>query len=158
MVQPVSQTAAEVMHSPLVCLHRDQDLDEVQRLLVEHGISGAPVVDGDHLVGIVSRTDVIRAQVLAEALDGHLGDALAAAGGGQSENPPEVGVFRRRLDTLRARDVMHREVTTCGPQTPVRQVAAMMVGQHIHRIVVVDGEHPVGIVSSLDLVRLLAEE
>jgi CBS domain-containing protein len=32
-----------------------------------------------------------------------------------------------------------------------------MVQDHIHRVVVVEGDRPIGIVSSLDLVKLLAK-
>jgi CBS domain-containing protein len=31
-----------------------------------------------------------------------------------------------------------------------------MVRQHIHRVIVVDGQRPVGIISTLDIVKLVA--
>ena len=46
-------------------------------------------------------------------------------------------------------------VVTCTPGTSVEEIGAKMVRHHIHRVVVVDNDRPVGIVGSLDLVKLL---
>ncbi len=52
---------------------------------------------------------------------------------------------------------MVTNVITCAPDTPITRIAAKMVHHHVHRLVVVD-ETPVGIVESLDLVRLLIDD
>jgi CBS domain-containing protein len=52
---------------------------------------------------------------------------------------------------------MHDQVVTCTAATPVSKVAEMLVRQHVHRVIVVEGEQPVGIISSLDVVKLVAE-
>jgi CBS domain-containing protein len=68
-----------------------------------------------------------------------------------------------RDDTTTVEDVMHRGVLSCRPQTPIGEVARMMVVNRVHAIVV-DGirrdrggmEHLVwGVVSDLDLVGRL---
>ena len=41
-------------------------LADIVQLLLEHSIKRVPVVSGDRLVGIVSRTDVIRGQLALE--------------------------------------------------------------------------------------------
>lgn len=53
-----------------------------------------------------------------------------------------------------ARDVMTREVATVAPETPVRDIARMLVERHISAVPVVDGGgRLVGIVSEGDLMR-----
>jgi CBS domain-containing protein len=47
--------------------------------------------------------------------------------------------------------------TTVSADQPLREVAQMLVDQHIHRVPVVEGERLVGILTSLDVVRLVAE-
>lgn len=49
------------MTSPLVSVAPDAHLAEIQQLLVERDIGRVPVLDGEQLVGIVSRTDILRA-------------------------------------------------------------------------------------------------
>ena len=119
-----------------------------------------PVVAGTDLVGVLSRSDIARVEVLMQSLDELVSDRLnwdTQADGFKHTTRPEFEGFRNRLEKLKVRDAMIDHVVTCTPQTPIRELAAEMLRHHIHRIIVVEGKHPVGIVSSLDLVRLVAE-
>lgn len=64
------------------------------------------------------------------------------------------------LDQLPAEEVrqfMTPSPVTARPATPVRQLARAMIDAHVHRVVVVDDQQrPVGLVSSTDLLSLLA--
>jgi CBS domain-containing protein len=153
-------SAADIMTKSLILARPDQDLKDAERLLIEHRISGVPVVEGTDLVGVLSRSDIARVEVLMQSLDELVSDRLnwdVQADGFKHTAGPEFEGFRKRLDKLKVRDAMIDQVVTCTPQTPIREVAAEMLRHHIHRIIVVEGKHPVGIVSSLDLVRLVAE-
>ena len=61
-----------------------------------------------------------------------------------------------RMSGLTVRDVMSKPHFVAGPDTPLRDVARLMVHERIHRLPVVDDDTLVGIVSSLDLVAVLA--
>jgi CBS-domain-containing membrane protein len=101
-----------------------------------------------------------RMEVLMRSLDGLVWDRLnwdVQADGFKHTAGPEFEGFRMRLGKLKVRDAMSDQVVTCTPQAAVRDVAAEMLKHHIHRIIVVEGKHPVGIVSSLDLARLIAQ-
>lgn len=55
------------------------------------------------------------------------------------------------------RRYMTADVVTIGPQTPLPELARMMIDAHIHRVIVVDeGRKPIGIVSSTDLLAAMA--
>lgn len=55
------------------------------------------------------------------------------------------------------RHYMTVDVVTVAPQTPLPELARMMIDAHIHRLIVVDEERkPVGVVSSTDLLAVLA--
>lgn len=161
-MRPLSElVAADVMRRDVVCAHLEQPLDDIERLLVESRIGGAPVVDQGRLVGVVSRSDIVRAQVVMTALDGLAADELAPRESGRdrssSELASEFGGFRERLSSLRVCDVMTAAAVTCTATTPLVRLAAKMADEEIHRIIVVDGQEPVGIISSLDVVRLVAQ-
>jgi CBS-domain-containing membrane protein len=55
--------------SPLKTVTPDSDLKRALELLVEGTLNQVPVVDGDHLVGLLSRADVLRFLQLSEELD-----------------------------------------------------------------------------------------
>lgn len=55
------------------------------------------------------------------------------------------------------RRFMTADVVTAGPQTPLPELARMMIDAHIHRVIVVDEERkPAGVVSSTDLLAAMA--
>ncbi len=56
-VDIVKRSAHGVIHDPLT-LSPDERLADARRLMEEHNISGFPVVDGDRLVGILTRRDL----------------------------------------------------------------------------------------------------
>jgi predicted transcriptional regulator len=65
LVEPVSQApaascVAEVMTALPVTVHPDTDLAEAAQLMTESAVKSLPVVEDSRLVGIVSRTDVVR--------------------------------------------------------------------------------------------------
>lgn len=52
-------TARQVMTSQVITVSEETDVEEVRHLLVERGIRRVPVLAGQRLVGIVSRSDVV---------------------------------------------------------------------------------------------------
>jgi CBS domain-containing protein len=54
------------------------------------------------------------------------------------------------------RDVMTPVVHQVPASASVAEAARIMVEQHIHRLVVTQGREPVGIITSMDLLRVIA--
>ena len=57
---PPPATAAEIMTTPVVAVPVDFDVADAARIMIEQHITRIPVVDGEEVVGIVSRTDLLR--------------------------------------------------------------------------------------------------
>jgi len=153
-------TAADIMTRSPLSVRPEQPLMEAEQMLIASRIGGAPVVEGGRLVGILSRSDIARVEVVMMSLDGQVSDQLhwnVQADGFEHSWRPDFGGFRERVAKLKVKDAMHREVITCRPETPVTEAADTMVRQRIHRLIVVEGERPVGIVSSLDIVKLVGQ-
>jgi CBS domain-containing protein len=55
-----------VMTRDVRCVEPTADLADVARLVLEHQLRSVPVTDGDRLVGIVSRRDLLRALVRSD--------------------------------------------------------------------------------------------
>ncbi len=55
------RTARDIMSAPVVTVTEHTDVSEIGKLLTMHSIKRVPVVRDGHLVGIVSRADLIRA-------------------------------------------------------------------------------------------------
>ena len=134
----------------------------VQRLaafLVDHDISGAPVVDeAGQLCGIVSVTDIVR-QTGSGLLDLDPRDGAFYRGLVDCAlSQEEMQSFHESIDgSVLVSDIMTPVVFDVGTDTPLTEVADAMVKGHIHRVVVSDGGMLKGIVSALDLLSLIAE-
>ena len=53
-------TAGDIMQNHLVKISGDEDAANAADMMVKNDISGLPVVDGDSLVGVITKTDLIR--------------------------------------------------------------------------------------------------
>jgi CBS domain-containing protein len=54
-------TVSEIMSKQVITIDADCAVHEAVRMMLEHGISGLPVLSGRTLVGIVTDTDLLRA-------------------------------------------------------------------------------------------------
>jgi acetoin utilization protein AcuB len=54
-------TVGEVMTKGVIVIGPDREAREAARLMMDHKIGALPVVDDDHLIGIVTETDILRA-------------------------------------------------------------------------------------------------
>jgi CBS domain-containing protein len=128
----------DVMTTSVVTVDRITPYKEIARLLVEHKISGVPVLSmGRKVVGVVSE-----------------GDLLAARDG----NPPTRSgwrhwAFGRELHTGHHADLlMTSPAVTIHPDATIAAAARQMNSHHIRRLPVVDADGTLaGIVSRRDL-------
>jgi CBS domain-containing protein len=159
VIDPRKATVAEVMTTEVTTLDPDDTIEAALATLSDDGISGAPVVDSlGNCVGVFSIQDLARRD--AEVQEG--------------EAPPPHGWYNlgALADPLRrsaderdpgayARDVvgdwMTREVKAVAPGASVSETARLMSDLGIHRLLVMEGKTLRGLVSALDLVRLLAD-
>jgi CBS domain-containing protein len=59
LIDRAGPTAEHVMSRGVVSITEDTDVDHVRHLLVDRGIRRVPVMSGGHVVGIVSRWDLV---------------------------------------------------------------------------------------------------
>lgn len=129
----------DVMTSPAVTVHLDTPLRRVAHLLDDHAITTLPVVDGHNcLVGVISEADV-----LLDSVPPRWTHALGHPPGGESY-------------VTRVADVMNFHPVTVEPGTDLTEVTRLMTGSSLRSLPVVEGGVVVGVVSRLDVLRVLA--
>lgn len=118
---------SSIMTRKVVCARPEMDASLLRARLLEHGVSGAPVVDDwGRVLGVASKTDLIENEVTSER--------------GQKT----VG------------DIMMPMAFTLPADASIGQAAALMAYEGVHRVVVVDTKGcVVGIVSTLDIAKWL---
>jgi CBS-domain-containing membrane protein len=145
-------TAADLMSHTVTLIPREMSLRGAARLLSQTHVSGAPVVDDDgRCVGVLSSTDFMH---FVERANSHHARC----------SEPEIYSASQVVepDELPADEVsgyMTADPVTSGPTASISDLAGKMTDAHIHRIVVVDeGGHPIGIVSSTDILAAVARQ
>jgi CBS domain-containing protein len=137
----------DAMTLSVVTLRPSDTVHEAAGLLADAGVSGAPVVEGGTVVGMLSETDILRVvaplsvdrpRSLFELLMSR-GNVMVHGGSG-----PVV------------RDVMTRAVRSIRPGASLWEAADQMQRAEVNRLPVVDEDGAlVGIVSRADIVRLV---
>lgn len=154
---------ADIMSQDLYAVAPDLPLSELEWELSRRRISGAPVIEDGKLVGMVSRADIVRRIGFSHAMSQMALDyyrQLENADAGLQDNDYERlsdQTLGSQLRTLHVRDAMTSHPVTIGPEAPARAAAQLMLDRGVHRVVVVVGTQPIGLVSSFDLIRLVAE-
>ena len=149
------QRARDVMTREVATVAPETPVREIARILLERGVSAAPVVDAaGKPVGMVSEGDIIGREDDKGARRRDWWLALVAEG--ESLHPDYLASFEG--PGHRARDVMTSPVVTVTPDTTVPEIARLLAAQRIKRVPVVLDDRLVGIVSRADLLRALASE
>jgi IMP dehydrogenase len=109
--------------------------------LADAGVSGAPVVEQERIVGVISESDVMR---LSERLTG------APSGPRKSD---------KKLTDARVRDIMTRKAITVHADTELGKIADVMSSKRINRVLVVDGQNRLlGLIARDDLIKVAVTE
>lgn len=124
-----SLRVADYMATKLVTLTPDTSIDQAIRELLTHRISGAPVIEGDELVGMFSESDC-----LEEALQSGY----------------------HNMSSGSVKDVMSTQVVFVSPEDSILQVAEMFIKKGRHRLPVKDRNGKlVGQISRRDVIRAM---
>jgi CBS domain-containing protein len=62
-VKEVPLTAEDIMVSPIVSIDINEKISSAAKQLIEEGITALPVSEGEEIVGILSRTDIMKAVI-----------------------------------------------------------------------------------------------
>lgn len=158
-------TAAQIMSSPPLTVSPDLSVPELENRFLTANVSGFAVIAGGALIGIVGRSDVIKkiaversyAEVLSDyyydydyaGFRPHFDDSASF-----TQIAENVGT---RIDHLKVKDVMNSEVITASPSDSIAAVCRILLQHHIHRVPLVEGNKLVGMISTSDIVRWVAQ-
>ncbi len=112
--------------SPLT-VGRSSSLSSASQIMRKHHIRHLPVLNGGRIEGVLSERDLL----LLETMPG--------------VNPTIV----------RVEEAMVQDVFTVGPETPVGEAIEVMIDRKLGSAIVCDGEHVLGVFTTVDALRAL---
>jgi CBS domain-containing protein len=132
----------------------EMDIHALAQLFVQKDISGAPVVNGSgKLLGVVLEEDLILQDKKV-----HLPTLIAILNGVFALGEEKFEKEMRKMGAITVAGIMQEKVTVLSPETPVEDVATMMIEKGIHYFPVTDNGCLVGVVTKKDIVRAIAQK
>ena len=126
----MNQTISSLMQREVCWVSADDTMQAVESILVARGLSWVPVMDeSGSVLGVISSTDLLRFHA-----DG------------------------KEASVVCAWQICTYKPISVRPDTPLSEVARMMVESNIHHVVVTDGTDIRGVVSSFDFVRTFMKQ
>ncbi len=151
-------TARDVMTRGVQTVDADWTLDELRNFLVSRSISGAPVCDKTgKLLGVVSSTDLMRtaAEEGVSTEDEH---HFYRHGVDRRLAPEDLrGLHIEMPSSATVREIMTPVVFEVPLEATIHEMADVMARGRIHRVFVSHAGKIQGVVSALDLVRVLRD-
>lgn len=121
--------ARNLMITNLITVRQDASIDEAIQLLVDHRISGLPVVDAEGaLAGVLTQKDVLR--LLTDHVSGEIGN-------------------------VKVSDLMTREVVSFSPADSLIAICDTLLNQNFRRLPLVEDGKLVGLIGRGDLIRYI---
>src|SRR5215207_1606461 len=141
---------AEIAHEEWPSLGPDDTVESAIRLFAESGTSGAPVVDGGRLLGILTEGDLIfqDADVKAPGFLDILGGMIPL--GNTEEYRHEV----LKSAGVTADEVMTDDPVTVDPDATLAECATLMAEERKKMLPVVEGERLAGVITRMDILTL----
>jgi CBS domain-containing protein len=118
----------DFMTKIIVTAEEDVLVEDAAKLMAAESIGSLIITDDDVLSGMVTRQDLVSAQLLSEE------------------------TYR----SLTVGDIMHSPVVSVSPDADIGQVISLMNSSGKHHLPVVEGEEIIGLVAASDIIRVLA--
>jgi CBS domain-containing protein len=174
----------DVMTTDLVTIGPDANLRDAVELLTRYGISGVPVVRGGRVIGTLSARDIVSFEasipgvpttrdndddVWVDSEPLILDDADTPPAAFFAELWEDAGAdvaerFRANgspewdvLGEHTVDEAMSRGVLAVRPSSAIQTAAELMKARGAHRVLVIDRDQLVGIVTTMDITRAVAE-
>ncbi len=152
--------AKDIMNTEVLSVRDDMTVQELAGFLTEREILGAPVVDSEgEVVGVVSCTDIVQSTTTeADIVVEKSTPGFYEHGWEDKLDPDEMGRLHvEENESLPVREIMTPTIYTVPEDTPISDIAKAMVAGRIHRLLVTRGSRLVGIITTLDMLKVFFE-
>ncbi len=140
--------AKDIMTADVITVKPDETIEDLARLLIEHKISGAPVVDDDgHIIGVVTEHDLIKKNKRF-----HIPTIIRLFDAYFLLDSNKVEDEIKKMVAITVDEICNKKVVSLTEETTLEDIATIMDEQNIHLLPVLRDNKVVGIVGKADVV------
>lgn len=131
----VSRFVKDIMTKEVITLQLNDSLELAEKLFHKNNIRHIPVTVDNKLVGMVSKTDLLRISFLDSISD--------------SESTVDEAIY----ELFTVSQIMIQNVQTLSPDISIKDVTEFFIAKEYHAFPVVEDELLVGIITTTDLLK-----
>jgi len=134
------EAISHIMSKNLITVNHTNTMMDVKNIFSENKIRHIPVVSGEKLIGLISKTDFLRLtyNVGAKEVQGEVNYAI--------------------LNTLKIEEAMTKDLVTVEQQDTIHDVAMILMEKNFHAVPVTENGNLRGIVSTTDILKYFLEQ
>ena len=132
------ELVSKIMTSNPITVNTTNKVSEVAKIFAEENIHHIPVVSGEDLIGMISKSDIDKISFVTDLQDAKVNKAI--------------------YDNLQIEQVMSNQLDTVQSDDQIRDAAALLAGGRYHAIPVLEGKKLEGIITSTDVINYLVEQ
>ena len=144
--------AKDIMETNVICVSPDTEIPRAVEILLDNHVNGVPVVnDKQELVGILCQSDLIFQQktMPIPPIFTLLDSIIPLSSSKKLEDT------LRKISAATVDQAMIKNPVAVSADTPLSEIASLMVEKHFHTIPVVDGKKLIGIIGKEDVLKTL---
>ena len=156
----VDITAQEIMTTEVLAAQETWSIKQLADFFVEHQISGAPVVTSDQkFVGVVSISDMVQfdsmtANEKASLVAAHVYTEVV----GQKLLQDDINRLASHAhENCDLKSIMTPSIIDVGLSATLPEIAKIIYDYHIHRVFVTENKKIVGVISTSNILRSIAQ-
>ncbi|MFP3979431.1 HPP family protein [Marinobacter sp. KMM 10035] len=151
--------AHEIMTPSIKAVPQSWTMDRLARFLTDNEITGSPVTDeSGEIIGIATLKDITEFRWNAKRSNTNTADELTAEEQQEARRLRMVLFEEMGKVPVEVRDIMTPIVLSVDETTPVRDIANIMMKEHLHRIFVTKDTRITGIVTTYDMLKIVSNE
>lgn len=144
--------AKDIMTREVITATPKTTVEELARLLIEHKISGVPVVDDDQLVGVVTENDLIKKNARL-----HIPTIIRLFDAYFILNSDKMEDEIKRMVAGTVDEICNKDIVSLTEETTLEEIATVMSEKNIHLLPVLRDGMVVGIVGKADIVKSMTK-
>lgn len=147
-------TAKDIMTTDCITLTPETEIAAAVKTLIEKKINGAPVLDGDEVVGVLCQADLVAQQKKVTLpsfftlLDGVF----------PLSSHEDLEKEMTKISALTVSEAMTAAPTFITSDTAIEDIATMMANEKLYTLPVLDDGKLVGVVGKEDVLKTLLQE
>jgi CBS domain-containing protein len=139
---------SKIMNREPIFIHKDRNVEEVFRIIIENYINGIPVIDDEHhIVGIITQGDL-----LLKAIESPL---FSLWSHGVYDSTEDVLKEYLKINSTRVDEIMTKAPLCIHEDEMISKAAEIMYKNKVKQLPVLRNGTLVGIISRIDIIKYI---